>query len=121
MLSFLCQRDVRLAHESLEEQIGRMFGQEAPSKCLTGLPQTLIFYLGAKIDIPIITMFSLYAGTAVLIVFLLQVLKWLFIIRSEGQVCDQYTHLPDALTLRTRNSIRGFVRPLVGRSVGPSW
>ena len=98
MLSFLCQRDVRLAHESLEEQIGRMFGQEAPSMCLTGLPQTLIFYLGAKIDIPIITMFSLYAGTAVLIVFLLQVLKWLFIIRPEGQVCDQYTHLPDALT-----------------------
>ena len=67
------QRDARLPHESLEYQIGRIVGQVAPSILLTGISESVAFFLGAVIDVPAVKIFSLYAAMAVLIDFLLQV------------------------------------------------
>ena len=67
------QRDSRLPHESLEDQIGRIVGQVAPSMLLTGISESVAFFLGAVIDMPAVKIFSLYAAMAVLIDFLLQV------------------------------------------------
>ena len=69
------QRDSRLPHESLEDQIGRIVGQVAPSMLLTGISESVAFFLGAIIDMPAVKIFSLYAAMAVLIDFLLQVCR----------------------------------------------
>ena len=57
----------------MEDQIGRIVGQVAPSMLLTGISESVAFFLGAVIDMPAVRIFSMYAAMAVLIDFLLQV------------------------------------------------
>jgi len=79
------QRDVRQSHESLEDQIGRIVGQVAPSMLLTGISESVAFFLGAVIDMPAVKIFSLYAAMAVLIDFLLQITAFVALMTLDCQ------------------------------------
>nr|XP_033789766.1 NPC intracellular cholesterol transporter 1 [Geotrypetes seraphini] len=66
------QRDERLQGETLEHQIGRVLGEVAPSMLLSSFSETVAFFLGALSSMPAVRTFSLFAGMAVFIDFLLQ-------------------------------------------------
>ncbi|XP_076362116.1 NPC intracellular cholesterol transporter 1-like isoform X2 [Tachypleus tridentatus] len=66
-------RDNKLEMESREEQIGRILGEVAPSLLLASLSESSCFFLGALSSMPAVHIFSLYAGLALLIDFLLQI------------------------------------------------
>ncbi|XP_030628972.1 NPC intracellular cholesterol transporter 1 [Chanos chanos] len=67
------QRDVRMPQEELHQQIGRILGDVAPSMFLSSFSETVAFFLGALSNMPAVRTFSLFAGLAVFIDFLLQV------------------------------------------------
>uniref|UniRef100_A0AAY5EZC2 SSD domain-containing protein n=1 Tax=Electrophorus electricus TaxID=8005 RepID=A0AAY5EZC2_ELEEL len=67
------QRDERMQHEELHQQIGRILGDVAPGMFLSSLSETVAFFLGAMSNMPAVRTFSLFAGLAVLIDFLLQI------------------------------------------------
>ena len=45
-MSYFIQRDERLPHEDLPQQIGRIIGDVAPSMFLSSLSETVAFFLG---------------------------------------------------------------------------
>ncbi|KAM8966900.1 NPC intracellular cholesterol transporter 1 [Pelodytes ibericus] len=67
------QRDERLQGETLDQQIGRVLGDVAPSIFLSSFSETVAFFLGALSSMPAVRTFSLFAGMAVFIDFLLQI------------------------------------------------
>ncbi|XP_015710907.1 NPC intracellular cholesterol transporter 1 [Coturnix japonica] len=67
------QRDERLEGETLDKQIGRVLGDVAPSMFLSSFSETVAFFLGTLSTMPAVRTFSLFAGMAVLIDFILQV------------------------------------------------
>ncbi|EPQ13409.1 Niemann-Pick C1 protein [Myotis brandtii] len=67
------QRDERLEGETLDQQLGRVLGEVAPSMFLSSFSETVAFFLGALSVMPAVHTFSLFAGMAVLIDFLLQI------------------------------------------------
>lgn len=67
------QRDERLQGEKLDEQIGRVLGDVAPSIFLSSFSETVAFFLGALSSMPAVRTFSLFAGMAVFFDFLLQI------------------------------------------------
>ncbi|XP_069076123.1 NPC intracellular cholesterol transporter 1 [Pleurodeles waltl] len=67
------QRDERPLGESLDQQIGRVLGEVAPSIFLSSFSETIAFFLGALSTMPAVRTFSLFAGMAVFIDFLLQI------------------------------------------------
>ncbi|XP_073710084.1 NPC intracellular cholesterol transporter 1 [Misgurnus anguillicaudatus] len=67
------QRDERMPEEELHEQIGRILGEVAPSMFLSSFSETVAFFLGALSSMPAVRTFSLFAGLAVFIDFLLQI------------------------------------------------
>ncbi|NXO89412.1 NPC1 protein, partial [Certhia brachydactyla] len=67
------QRDERLQGETLDKQIGRVLGDVAPSMFLSSFSETVAFFLGTLSTMPAVRTFSLFAGMAVLIDFILQV------------------------------------------------
>uniref|UniRef100_H3BC01 NPC intracellular cholesterol transporter 1 n=1 Tax=Latimeria chalumnae TaxID=7897 RepID=H3BC01_LATCH len=67
------ERDERLPHEELSQQIGRVLGEVAPSMLLSALSETVAFFLGALSTMPAVRTFSLFAGMAVFVDFLLQI------------------------------------------------
>ncbi|NXP53899.1 NPC1 protein, partial [Heliornis fulica] len=67
------QRDERLQDETLDKQIGRVLGDVAPSMFLSSFSETVAFFLGTLSTMPAVRTFSLFAGMAVLIDFILQV------------------------------------------------
>ncbi|XP_035285995.1 NPC intracellular cholesterol transporter 1 [Anguilla anguilla] len=67
------QRDERMPQEELHQQIGRILGDVAPSMLLSSLSETVAFFLGALSSMPAVRTFSLFAGLAVFIDFLLQI------------------------------------------------
>lgn len=79
------QRDIRLPHEGLEDQIGRIVGQVAPSMLLTGISESVAFFLGAVTDMPAVKIFSLYAAMAVLVDFLLQITAFVALLTIDAQ------------------------------------
>ncbi|XP_053427652.1 NPC intracellular cholesterol transporter 1 isoform X3 [Nycticebus coucang] len=67
------QRDERLQGETLDQQLGRVLGEVAPSMFLSSFSETVAFFLGALSVMPAVHTFSLFAGLAVFIDFLLQI------------------------------------------------
>ncbi|XP_051826300.1 NPC intracellular cholesterol transporter 1, partial [Antechinus flavipes] len=67
------QRDERLQGETLDKQLGRILGEVAPSMFLSSFSETIAFFLGALSTMPAVRTFSLFAGMAVFIDFLLQI------------------------------------------------
>ncbi|XP_028924174.1 NPC intracellular cholesterol transporter 1 isoform X1 [Ornithorhynchus anatinus] len=67
------QRDQRLQGETLDAQMGRILGEVAPSMFLSSFSETVAFFLGGLSTMPAVHTFSLFAGMAVFIDFLLQI------------------------------------------------
>ncbi|XP_043844297.1 NPC intracellular cholesterol transporter 1 isoform X1 [Dromiciops gliroides] len=67
------QRDERLQGETLDKQLGRILGEVAPSMFLSSFSETVAFFLGGLSTMPAVRTFSLFAGMAVFIDFLLQI------------------------------------------------
>ncbi|XP_069778710.1 NPC intracellular cholesterol transporter 1 [Narcine bancroftii] len=67
------RRDKRLLNESLDQQIGRVLGEVAPSIFLSSFSETVAFFLGTLSTMPAVRSFSMFAGMAVFIDFLLQI------------------------------------------------
>lgn len=67
------QRDERMPEEELHQQIGRILGEVAPSMFLSSFSETVAFFLGGLSSMPAVRTFSLFAGLAVFIDFLLQI------------------------------------------------
>nr|AAB63372.1 NPC1 [Mus musculus] len=67
------QRDERLQEETLDQQLGRILGEVAPTMFLSSFSETSAFFFGALSSMPAVHTFSLFAGMAVLIDFLLQI------------------------------------------------
>ncbi|XP_037661477.1 NPC intracellular cholesterol transporter 1 [Choloepus didactylus] len=67
------QRDERLQEETLDQQLGRVLGEVAPSMFLSSFAETVAFFLGGLSLMPAVHTFSLFAGMAVFIDFLLQI------------------------------------------------
>ncbi|XP_027702658.1 NPC intracellular cholesterol transporter 1 isoform X1 [Vombatus ursinus] len=67
------QRDERFQGETLDKQLGRILGEVAPSMSLSSFSETVAFFLGALSTMPAVRTFSLFAGMAVFIDFLLQI------------------------------------------------
>ncbi|XP_065843628.1 NPC intracellular cholesterol transporter 1-like [Oscarella lobularis] len=67
------KRDVAKPGETLEEQVGRILGQVAPSMLLTSISELLALGLGALTPMPAVRTFSLYAAVAIVLDFLLQI------------------------------------------------
>uniref|UniRef100_A0A669DHW0 Niemann-Pick disease, type C1 n=1 Tax=Oreochromis niloticus TaxID=8128 RepID=A0A669DHW0_ORENI len=67
------QRDERMPQEELHQQIGRILGDIAPSLFLSSFSETVAFFLGALSSMPAVRTFSMFAGLAVFIDFLLQI------------------------------------------------
>ncbi|XP_063779664.1 NPC intracellular cholesterol transporter 1 [Pseudophryne corroboree] len=67
------QRDERLQGEKLDQQIGRVLGDVAPSIFLSAFSETVAFFLGALSNMPAVRTFSLFAGMAVFLDFVLQI------------------------------------------------
>ena len=66
------QRDARLDHEDGPTQVGRVIGSLAPGLTLTALSESIAFFCGAFSSMPAVKTFSLFAGLAILLNFLLQ-------------------------------------------------
>ncbi|XP_010585114.1 NPC intracellular cholesterol transporter 1 isoform X1 [Loxodonta africana] len=66
------QRDERHQGETLDQQVGRVLGEVAPSMFLSSFSETAAFFLGGLSVMPAVHTFSLFAGMAVFIDFLLQ-------------------------------------------------
>ncbi|XP_038664466.1 NPC intracellular cholesterol transporter 1 [Scyliorhinus canicula] len=67
------RRDQRLPNESLDQQIGRVLGDVAPSIFLSSFSETVAFFLGSLSTMPAVRTFSIFAGMAVFIDFILQI------------------------------------------------
>uniref|UniRef100_A0A3B5AWE7 NPC intracellular cholesterol transporter 1 n=1 Tax=Stegastes partitus TaxID=144197 RepID=A0A3B5AWE7_9TELE len=67
------QRDERMPQEEIHQQIGRILGDVAPSMFLSSFSETVAFFLGALSNMPAVRTFSMFAGLAVFIDFLLQI------------------------------------------------
>ncbi|XP_060679902.1 NPC intracellular cholesterol transporter 1 [Hemiscyllium ocellatum] len=67
------RRDTRLQNESIDQQIGRVLGEVAPSIFLSAFSETVAFFLGSLSTMPAVRTFSLFAGMAVFIDFILQI------------------------------------------------
>lgn len=81
------QRDTRGPTESLEEQVGRVVGEVAPSMLLSSVSMSACFFIGALTDAPAVKIFALYAGVALIINFFLQMTCFigLFVLDTRRQ------------------------------------
>ncbi|XP_023216174.1 Niemann-Pick C1 protein-like isoform X1 [Centruroides sculpturatus] len=79
------QRDKRQELETCEEQIGRIVGQVAPSVLLASFAESSCFFLGALSSMPAVHTFSLYAGLAIMIDFLLQITCFISLLALDAK------------------------------------
>ena len=77
------QRDVKRQEESSNEQLIRIFGVVAPSMLLSASSEAIAFACGSLSSQPAVHDFSLYASTAVLINFLLQISGFLVLLAFD--------------------------------------
>uniref|UniRef100_A0A673K6Y1 Niemann-Pick C1 protein-like n=1 Tax=Sinocyclocheilus rhinocerous TaxID=307959 RepID=A0A673K6Y1_9TELE len=89
------QRDERMPEEELHQQIGRILGEVAPSMFLSSFSETVAFFLGALSSMPAVRTFSLFAGLAVFIDFLLQITCFVSLLGLD--IRRQEANRPDIL------------------------
>uniref|UniRef100_A0A672RSC7 Niemann-Pick C1 protein-like n=1 Tax=Sinocyclocheilus grahami TaxID=75366 RepID=A0A672RSC7_SINGR len=89
------QRDERMPEEELHRQIGRILGEVAPSMFLSSFSETVAFFLGALSSMPAVRTFSLFAGLAVFIDFLLQITCFVSLLGLD--IRRQEANRPDIL------------------------
>ncbi|KAM9845012.1 NPC intracellular cholesterol transporter 1 [Aulostomus maculatus] len=122
------QRDERLPQEELHQQIGRILGDVAPSMFLSSFSETVAFFLGALSNMPAVRTFSLFAGLAVFIDFLLQIscfvsLLGLDLRRQEGNRLDIIccVKLPEGQETKTDSLLFRFFKKIYAPFVLKEW
>jgi Niemann-Pick C1 protein len=72
--------------------MGRVLGEAAPSMFMSVASQTTAFYLGALSDMPAVRAFALYAATALLINFIMQVTAFIALLALDDarEKLDRY-------------------------------
>lgn len=122
------QRDVRMPQEELHHQIGRILGDIAPSLFLSSLSETVAFFLGALSNMPAVRTFSLFAGLAVFIDFLLQISCFVSLLgldakRQEGNRLDIIccAKLPEGQDAQTEGFLFRFFKNLYAPFILKEW
>uniref|UniRef100_A0A3Q2Z477 Niemann-Pick disease, type C1 n=1 Tax=Hippocampus comes TaxID=109280 RepID=A0A3Q2Z477_HIPCM len=122
------QRDERLPQEELHQQIGRILGDVAPSIFLSSFSETVAFFLGALSNMPAVRTFSLFAGLAVFIDFLLQIscfvsLLGLDLKRQEANRLDIIccAKLPEGQETRTDSILFRFFKKVFAPLILKEW
>ncbi|XP_037082633.1 NPC intracellular cholesterol transporter 1-like [Pollicipes pollicipes] len=82
------QRESQRPTESLEQFIGRVVGEVAPSMLLSSTSESACFFLGALIDMPAVRSFALFAGLALLFDFLLQITCFVSLLTMDARRQD---------------------------------
>ncbi|KAI6244008.1 Niemann-Pick C1 protein [Aphelenchoides fujianensis] len=77
------QRNERLNSLSLEVRIGEICAEVIPSITLTSISEAICFFFGALSSMPAVRTFSLYAGMAILINYILQVTCFLAVFIAD--------------------------------------
>ncbi|XP_041087917.1 NPC1-like intracellular cholesterol transporter 1 [Polyodon spathula] len=111
------QRGKRKPGERMEEHIGRVLGNVAPSMLLCSLSESICFFLGALSTMPAVRSFALYAALAVFLDFLLQMSAFVALLsldarRQDSSRCDVLCCIPVKNTTRIKKS-DGFLLPLM--------
>ncbi|CAJ1072507.1 NPC intracellular cholesterol transporter 1 [Xyrichtys novacula] len=122
------QRDERLAQEELHQQIGRILGDVAPSMFLSSFSETVAFFLGALSNMPAVRTFSLFAGLAVFIDFLLQISCFVSLLgldakRQEANRLDILccVKLPEGQETKTDSFLFWFFKKIYAPFVLTEW
>ncbi|XP_035025162.2 NPC intracellular cholesterol transporter 1 [Hippoglossus stenolepis] len=122
------QRDERMPHEELHQQIGRILGDVAPSMLLSSFSETVAFSLGALTNMPAVRTFSLFAGLAVFIDFLLQISCFVSLLgldaeRQEGNRLDIIccVKLPEGQETKTDGFLFRFFKKVYAPFILKEW
>uniref|UniRef100_A0A8C2XCL0 Niemann-Pick disease, type C1 n=1 Tax=Cyclopterus lumpus TaxID=8103 RepID=A0A8C2XCL0_CYCLU len=122
------QRDERMPQEELHQQIGRILGDVAPSMFLSSFSETVAFFLGALSNMPAVRTFSLFAGLAVFIDFLLQISCFVSLLgldaqRQEGNRLDIFccAKLPDGQEEKKDSFLFQFFRKIFAPFLLKEW
>ncbi|MED6236918.1 NPC intracellular cholesterol transporter 1 [Ataeniobius toweri] len=122
------QRDERMPQEELHQQIGRILGDIAPSMFLSSFSETVAFFLGALSIMPAVRTFSLFAGLAVLIDFLLQISCFVSFLgldakRQEGNRLDICccVKLPERQEVKTEGLLFRFFKKVYSPFILKEW
>ncbi|XP_057713324.1 NPC intracellular cholesterol transporter 1 [Corythoichthys intestinalis] len=122
------QRDERMPQEELHQQIGRILGDVAPSMFLSSFSETVAFFLGALSNMPAVRTFSLFAGLAVFIDFLLQIscfvsLLGLDLKRQEANRLDIIccAKLPEGQEEKTESFLFRFFKKIYAPFILKEW
>lgn len=79
------QNDDRIASESVEDQIARVVGKVGPSMLLTGVTQSVSFLISALTPMPGVRAFSLYASSAIVLNFMLQITCFVVLLTLDAK------------------------------------
>ncbi|KAM4552286.1 NPC intracellular cholesterol transporter 1 [Odontesthes bonariensis] len=122
------QRDERMPQEELHHQIGRILGEIAPSMFLSSFSETVAFFLGALSNMPAVRTFSLFAGLAVFIDFLLQISCFVSLLgldarRQEGNRLDICccVKLPEGQEVKTHGFLFRFFKKVYAPFILKEW
>ncbi|XP_072220630.1 NPC intracellular cholesterol transporter 1 [Leuresthes tenuis] len=122
------QRDERMPQEELHQQIGRILGEIAPSMFLSSFSETVAFFLGALSNMPAVRTFSLFAGLAVFIDFLLQISCFVSLLgldarRQEGNRFDICccVKLPEGQEVKTQGFLFRFFKKVYAPFILKEW
>uniref|UniRef100_A0A3Q2P552 Niemann-Pick disease, type C1 n=1 Tax=Fundulus heteroclitus TaxID=8078 RepID=A0A3Q2P552_FUNHE len=122
------QRDERRPQEELHQQIGRILGDIAPSMFLSSFSETVAFFLGALSNMPAVRTFSLFAGLAVFIDFLLQISCFVSLLgldakRQEGNRLDICccVKLPERQEVKTEGFLFRFFKKVYAPFILKEW
>lgn len=122
------QRDERMPQEELHQQIGRILGDIAPSMFLSSFSETVAFFLGALSNMPAVRTFSLFAGLAVFIDFLLQISCFVSLLgldaqRQEGNRLDICccVKLPERQEVKTEGFLFRFFKKVYAPFILKEW
>ncbi|XP_069548356.1 NPC intracellular cholesterol transporter 1 [Brachyistius frenatus] len=122
------ERDERMPQEELHQQIGRILGEIAPSLFLSSFSETVAFFLGALSNMPAVRTFSLFAGLAVFIDFLLQISCFVSLLgldarRQEGNRFDIVccVKLPEGQETKTDGFLFRFFKKVYAPFILKEW
>ncbi|KAI4810317.1 hypothetical protein KUCAC02_019156, partial [Chaenocephalus aceratus] len=122
------QRDERMPHEELHQQIGRILGDVAPSMLLSSFSETVAFFLGALSNMPAVRTFSMFAGLAVFIDFLLQISCFVSLLgldarRQEANRLDIFccVKLPEGQQAKTDSYLFRFFKKIFAPFILKEW
>lgn len=89
ILTLEYDRDKRREGETVEQQIGRVFGEVGPSMLICSMTETTAFFLGALTDMPAVEQFAYASAIAIFLDFVLQITLFLSVLTLNAKREDQ--------------------------------